>query len=116
MTKENLLRVEEIAQVCHEANRELQRVQGEVVNPPWEQLNQELRDSAINGVEGVLTGNTPEESHQNWLAHRESHGWVYGPVKDFEAKTHPCLVPYHELPVDQKRKDHLFVNIVEALA
>ena len=41
--------------------------------------------------------------------------WSYGEVKDAEAKTHPCLIPYDQLPEFQKAKDKLFVAIVDAL-
>jgi hypothetical protein len=43
-------------------------------------------------------------------------GWRYGEAKDEGAKTHPCPVPFAELPEDQQRKDALFVAIVQALA
>lgn len=45
---------------------------------------------------------------------RLQNGWTYGPVKDVEAKKHPNLVPYDELPPDQRAKDILFVNTVRA--
>jgi ryanodine receptor 2 len=32
-------------------------------------------------------------------------GWTYGPERDGQAKTHPCLVPYDELPEDEKEYD-----------
>jgi hypothetical protein len=31
-------------------------------------------------------------------------GWVYGEVKDVEAKTHPCIVPFDALSVEQTDK------------
>jgi hypothetical protein len=39
---------------------------------------------------------------------KRSEGWEHGETKDVERKTHPCLVPYDELPPEQKRKDELF--------
>ena len=42
-------------------------------------------------------------------------GWVYGEVKDTIAKTHPCLVPFEQLPEFQQKKDKLFRAIVNAL-
>jgi hypothetical protein len=42
-------------------------------------------------------------------------GWVYGEVKDAEKKTHPCLVPFDQLPLFQQKKDKLFCAIVDAL-
>lgn len=109
---------DEIAQVCHEANRALQKVQDDLtigVSPPWEKLDTETRASAIEGVMGVLEGNTAEESHRNWVAFKREHGWKYGPVKDIEAKTHPCMRPYEELEDHYKVKDRLFIAIVKAL-
>ena len=43
-------------------------------------------------------------------------GWVYGAEKNAELKTHPCLVPYGDLPVEQRVKDELFTAIVKAVS
>lgn len=43
-------------------------------------------------------------------------GWNRGPVKDGVRKTHPNLVPYHQLPPGQQAKDRLFIAIVRALS
>ena len=42
-------------------------------------------------------------------------GWVYGEHKDEQRKTHPCIVPYDELPAAQRAKDALFLANVRAL-
>ena len=60
-------------------------------------------------------GLTPEESHNGWLAHKEKEGWVYGTIKDAVAKTHPCMVPYSQLPPEQRIKDHLFSTVVREM-
>lgn len=109
-----LFRYVEIAHVCHEANRALQIVLGEEPSPPWEELDDETQASAVNGVDGVFSGNTPEQSHESWMKFKLEHGWTYGPVKDQKAKTHPCLVPYKQLPMTQRLKDSLFVSTVLA--
>ncbi|SNS58087.1 RyR domain-containing protein [Rhodococcoides kyotonense] len=108
---------EQIAQVTHEANRVLQGIEGDPAQSPhWDDAPQWQKDSAIDGVEGALNGRTPEESHQGWLDHKAKDGWVYGEVKDPEKKTHPCCVPYDQLPENQQIKDHLFTSIVRTLA
>lgn len=107
---------EQVARVCHEANRALQAVNGEPdVSPPWEDAPEWQRESAIDGAGKALGGATPEQQHDSWSAAKLAAGWSYGDVKDAEAKTHPCLVPYAELPEGQQRKDALFLAVVAAL-
>lgn len=101
-----------IAEVCHEANRVLQKNLGEPVNPPWDEATEEMRESALDGVRNALCGASPQGSHENWLKFKQEQGWTYGPVKDEEAKTHPCMVAYYALPEEQKFKDKLFTGIV----
>lgn len=43
--------------------------------------------------------------HVVWAAGRISEGWTYGENRDDEKKTHPCLVPYEELPEYEKEYD-----------
>ena len=109
-----------IAQVCHEANRALQVVQQDPTIPVsvhWEELDEETKQSAIQGVQGILDGtvDSPEKSHENWMQFKLDNGWTYGPVKDEEKKEHPLLIPYDELPESQRVKDDLFGAIVDAL-
>lgn len=104
-----------IAQVCHEANRAYRISLGEDPGPHWEDTPEETRNSAVQGVQNVLAGTDPEQSHANWLKFKIDHGWTYGEVKDEQAKTHPCLVEYHQLPVEQQIKDLLFTTIAGTL-
>lgn len=108
----------QIARVVHEANRALQIEQADPtipVSPPWDELDDETWDSAIDGVVSVIDGASPEESHANWVRFKREHGWKFGPVKDEAKKEHPLLVDYYDLPHRQKIKDHLFVSIVKVL-
>lgn len=106
-----------IAELCHEANRAIQRQLGEQVNFPWENTSPDLRASALDGVQKILDGTikTPEESHANWVIYKREQGWVYGEAKDFAKQEHPQLVPYEALPVEQQIKDAVFWAIVKAL-
>ena len=110
------MNVENIARVCHEANRAYCAANGDLSQAPWDEAPDWQRTSAVKGVAGALNGNTPEQSHEGWLTEKRETGWTYGEVKDPEAKTHPCFVPYADLPPEQKFKDALFVAVVNALA
>lgn len=43
--------------------------------------------------------------HEVWAETRIKQGWTYGEQRDDKLKTHPCLVPYEELPEDEKEYD-----------
>lgn len=118
MAKDTPISIEDIARVCHEANREWCRVNGDDSQLPWDQAPAWQRESAIQGVRTVCDNPhaTPELQHQAWMDRKLSEGWKFGEVKDAEAKTHPCLVPYDLLPPEQRRKDDLFLAVVRALA
>lgn len=104
------------AAAAHEMNALYCRALGDFSQPPWHEAPTWARDSALKGVDGVLAGNGPDESHASWLEEKRATGWKYGPVKDPEKKEHPCYVPYDELPPAQKLKDHVFVSTVRAMA
>ncbi|MFG3710868.1 RyR domain-containing protein [Micromonospora sp. NPDC047730] len=110
------LSAEDIARVCHEANRAIQALlQDPSPSPPWDDAPDWQRESAVAGVLEALNGAGPEELHEAWCEAKRAAGWSYGPVKDPEAMTHPCLVPYAELPEGERLKDRLFMAVVDAL-
>lgn len=43
--------------------------------------------------------------HEVWAQNRINEGWTYGPERDDAKKTHPCLVPYEELPESEREYD-----------
>lgn len=104
-----------IASVCHEANRAYCVTQGDFSQQPWTDAPEWQRSSAILGVTKAIEGATPRELHESWMAQKVMDGWAYGVTKDADAKTHPCMVPYHDLPAEQQRKDALFQGVVAAL-
>ncbi len=43
--------------------------------------------------------------HEVWAQSRIDQGWTYGEERNDSLKTHPCLVPYEELPEIEKAYD-----------
>jgi ppGpp synthetase/RelA/SpoT-type nucleotidyltranferase len=46
-----------------------------------------------------------EAEHGRWTAQKLRGGWVLGPKKDDEKRTHPCLVAWHDLSEALKDQD-----------
>lgn len=105
----------QIANTCHEANRVLQAHFGDEVSPPWHDAPGDIQRSAMMGVHRVMQGQGPRELHESWMESKIAEGWKYGLKKDYNKKTHPCIVPYDELPDDQKIKDDMFLAVVKSL-
>lgn len=43
--------------------------------------------------------------HEVWAQSRIEQGWTYGEERSDALKTHPCLIPYEELPEVEKAYD-----------
>ena len=52
-----------------------------------------------------LTEAMAENVHEVWSQGRMDDGWSYGETRDDAKKKHPCLVPYEELPEEEKEYD-----------
>lgn len=109
-------RINAIAVICHEVNGVFNRRHQDYSQPSWKNAPDWMRQSALNGVAAHIKENhTPEQSHVVWYNDKVADGWVYGPEKDPVKKTHPCMVPYNELPKKQQTKDVLFSSLVNNL-
>ncbi len=53
----------------------------------------------------ALTETLAANNHDIWAAGRIAEGWRYGPMRDDAKKTHPDLVPYDQLPEEEKQYD-----------
>jgi len=70
-------------------------------NPkPVDTSHVELTDELLKLAELMA-----ENVHEVWSATRIAQGWSYGPVRDDVKKEHPCLVPYEQLPEEEKILD-----------
>ena len=103
--------------VAHEVNRIWCQMNNDFTQPSWVDAPDWQRQSAHNGIHFHMShpeaGNSA--SHDSWMAEKLADGWVYGEVKDPEAKTHPCIRPFEELPRTDQIKDGLFRGIAHAV-
>lgn len=108
------MKVKHIAQICHDVNKSYCKTIGDLTQKGWDNAPDWQKESAIAGVIFHLQNPNaqPEDSHNSWLKQKEADGWKYGETKDPEKKEHPCFVPYNMLPVQQQKKDLLFISIV----
>jgi hypothetical protein len=110
--------IERIARFAHEINRTYCSAIGDNSQPIWAKAPDWQKESAVKGVKMHLENPaaTAKDSHDCWMAEKVAAGWVLGDVKDAEAKTHPAMLPYEELPIEVQVKDHLFRKVVELMA
>ena len=52
-----------------------------------------------------LTEQLAKNVHENWAKGRIDEGWTYGPERNDALKQTPCLVPYEQLPEEEKAYD-----------
>lgn len=104
---------------------------------PWEQLPESLKESNRRQAEGIMEklaaigcdimpmtdwnaphfSFSPEEieslaemEHARWMDAMIVEGYSFGKNKDHLRKTHPCLIPYSDLPEEEKEKDRITVR------
>lgn len=53
----------------------------------------------------ALTEKIAENVHEVWSQSRIAEGWRYGESRDDAKKETPCLVPYDELPEEERAYD-----------
>jgi len=84
--------------------------------PSWEGLSKFQRSSNLAAAnyfpvirklkeEGVDLETLTELEHIRWCRFYYMYNWKYGAAKDWNCRTHPSLVPYHELSREEKDKD-----------
>lgn len=43
--------------------------------------------------------------HETWAANRIKDGWKYGASRNDSSRQHPCLIPYENLPEEEREYD-----------
>jgi hypothetical protein len=68
------------------------------------------------GEEGVVRLSEAEieklakREHERWMRKKLDWGWEYAKVTDKTKKLHKDLVPWEELPLDEREKDIVFIR------
>jgi hypothetical protein len=107
--------LDDVARVVHEALAAYCHVIGE--SPAtWAETPANSRQGTHSAIDAIIRGKitTRRELHDRWMGDMLRAGFKYGPRRDAEMKTHPCLLPFDDLPKDQQFKDALFLAIVKA--
>lgn len=111
------MNIRQLARICHESNKALCDAAGDFTQPPWFLMTPHAQDMTISGINALLKEPdlTSEQVHEKWVQAKLDAGWSWGPEKNEEKRTHPCIVPWSELPEEQRAKDDLFKAIVNSL-
>jgi ryanodine receptor 2 len=64
-----------------------------------------LDDIVVPEALTPLAETIAEHVHDVWAEGRIKEGWTYGEKRDDDAKKHPCLLPYADLPDSEKEYD-----------
>ena len=51
-----------------------------------------------------------EAEHDGWMRHKFNTGWTYDPIRHDTKRRHNLLIPYRDLPEDEKDKDRQSVR------
>ena len=81
---------------------------------PWAVAPEWQKKATREGVHKIFSNPKINASqiHEDWIKVKKADGWVRGATKSPIAKTHPLMVPYAELPPEERAKDELFVFVV----
>ena len=111
------MNVRSIARIAHQVNKAYCESLNDSSQVDWEEAPDWQQRSAMEGVLAIQENPelTPRESHEQWLKYKQDSGWKYGTLKDPAKLEHPCIMPYDELPIEQRAKDYIFQGVVKAL-
>jgi hypothetical protein len=108
--------IEKISEIIYEACR-LEAIWSKrsVVPKPFDEREKEFKRQFIRTIEKYLKAKrlpTPKQAHNNWLKEYKKMGWKFGFYYEPEKKRHPDILPYEDLPQDEKEKDAIFLMAV----
>lgn len=106
--------LEKISEAIYEATRkEAKWNERPIIPEKWDLRDIEFKKQFIKIVKKYLEElPTPKEAHESWVRSYLEMGWKYGEIRDSVLKTHPDLVPFEELPKEERDKDGIFLSFV----
>lgn len=114
----SVVHLEFMARVAHEQVMGLCACLGQPTIS-WEQASDMDQSSTREQILACVNdpNMNPQENWRIWAQNKTKAGWVWGPIKDADAKTHPCLVDsYDKVPFEERVKDHIFLSTVRGMA
>lgn len=108
--------IEACAKTAHEMNRNFNSLMGDNSYKAWDASEEWVKTSARASVLALAEFDfTPSQLHDMWVAEKRSQGWTYGVEKDFQKRTHPCLVVYSDLLEEHRIKDMMWSQCVKLM-
>ena len=116
MVRRKKVRTEIIARAAHEIVRAYYSSINFFV-PVWEDVPEWHASATINAVLAVVQDpeKTSEEHHATWMDEKLADGWTLSETEDVEAREHPYLIPYEDLPHHKKSENAIFLAAVNNL-
>lgn len=91
-------------------------VRAPIIPEPWSHRDQKFRlqmEENVAKMMGPDRFTDPEEAHNSWWDAYQDMGWVYGPERNVDAKTHPDMVPFEDLGWEERIKDAVYIALCE---
>jgi len=99
----------------YEAARLEAEISGRTIVPEqWEDRDEAFKIQFVKVVDRQCSNNkfsSAEAAHNSWWKEYKRMGWKYGKLRDPKAKTHPDMVPFKDLPKDERDKDEIFLRL-----
>ena len=108
--------IELCARAGHEVNRAFCIAMNDKSHPPWDDCPDWHKQSCRVQATFALQNKSPEEAHEAWRAEKVAAGWTYGEKRDPSKSEHPALMPFGDLPPEQRIKVKLAGDVYKATA
>lgn len=110
---------EQIAQVCHEADRAYLKStspKGKDLLPTWSKASAERKALILAYVEYLLANPDATQStiHDIWMQRKTDASWTYGTTLNKAEKKDPALVAYDQLPEKRRARYQLMINVIKS--